>query len=73
MAKFITKGHKLRKVKVYDKKGTNFEKIKVYDKKSTNFEKIKVYNKNGINFCGRAIKYLAEGCAFGGGFGDKFI
>lgn len=42
-------------------------------KKSTNFEKIKVYNKNSINFCRKAINYPAEGAAFGGGFGDKFI
>lgn len=60
MAKFITKRHKFRKINVYDKKGTNFEKIKVY-------------NKNSINFCSRAITSPAEGAAFGGGFGDKFI
>lgn len=48
------------------------QKIKVYDKKSTNFGKIKVYNKNSINFCSRAIKYPAEGAAFGGVMMRKF-
>lgn len=42
-------------------------------KKAQTLKKIKVYNKNSINFCRRAIKYPAEGCTFGGGFGDKFI
>ena len=49
----MAKRHKLRKIKVYDKKGTNFKKIKVY-------------NKNSINFCRKAINYPAEGVAFGG-------
>lgn len=42
-------------------------------KKAQTLKKIKVYNKNSINFCSKTINYQAEGCAFGGGFGDKFL
>ena len=35
-------------------------------KKAQTLKKIKVYNKNSINFCSRAMKYPAEGAAFGG-------
>ena len=42
-------------------------------KKAQTLKKIKVYDKKSINFCRKAINYPAEGTAFGGGFGDKFI
>lgn len=41
-------------------------------KKAQTLKKIKVYDKKSINFCSRAIKYPAEGCAFGGVTMRKF-